>query len=140
MKITLSEATEYGRGVSIILTGDEVATAIDSYLVSRNVVVRGPRTITMEGELLKETRVYVDPSGSVINNSTPDGGEPVTVEDEHWNTMKPINEVWVNVINEDDGTIHEARAIYGRSGLLPHWELRNGDLCSPNTFRKWKFL
>ena len=58
--------TEYGPGVQINLTGDEVAIAIDAYLVARRVVVRGPRTITVNGELCKSGSVYVDPSGFVI--------------------------------------------------------------------------
>ena len=60
--------SEYGPGVDIILTGDEVATAISAYLVARNVVVSGPRTITVNGELCDDGRVYVDPSGFVIKN------------------------------------------------------------------------
>ena len=59
--------TKYGPGVEIELTGDEVAVAIDAYLVARRVVVRGPRTITVNGELCERGRVYVDPSGFVIN-------------------------------------------------------------------------
>lgn len=62
--------TEYGPGVAIELTGDEVATAIAAYLVAHNVHVSGPRTITVNGELCEKGRVYVDPSGFV---NTPDG-------------------------------------------------------------------
>lgn len=58
--------TEYGPGVEIKLTGDEVAIAIDAYLVARGVHVSGPRTITVNGELCDVGRVYVDPSGFVI--------------------------------------------------------------------------
>ena len=58
--------TEYGPGVSINLTGCEVATAIDAYLVACGVCVRGPRTITVNDELCEHGHVYVDPSGSVI--------------------------------------------------------------------------
>lgn len=35
-----SGTTEYGPGVSIELSGDEVATATDAYLVARGVCVR----------------------------------------------------------------------------------------------------
>jgi len=49
----------------IELTGDEVATAIDAYLVAHNVHVSGPRTIRVNGELCKTGLVYVDPSGFV---------------------------------------------------------------------------
>jgi hypothetical protein len=58
--------TEYGPGVSIELTGDEVATAIDAYLVAHGIHVDGPRTITVNGKLCREGNVYVDPSGFVI--------------------------------------------------------------------------
>ena len=60
--------TEFGPGVEINLTGDEVATAIDAYLVAHNIYVSGPRTITVDGELIKSGRVYVDPTGFVIYN------------------------------------------------------------------------
>ena len=60
--------TEYGPGVSIDLDGSEVAIAIDAYLVSHNIFVGGPRTITVNGELCDTGRVYVDPSGFVIDN------------------------------------------------------------------------
>lgn len=60
--------TEYGPGVEIDLTGSEVATAIDAYLVSHSIYVNGPRTITVNGELCEVGRVYVDPIGSVISN------------------------------------------------------------------------
>lgn len=63
-------STEYGPGVEINLTGDEVATAIDAYLVAAGLHVSGPRTITVNGKLCKTGRVYVDPSGSVIANGT----------------------------------------------------------------------
>ena len=58
--------TKYGPGVEILLTGDEVATAIDAYLVARMVHVSGPRTTRVNGEMCKAGRVYVDPSGFVI--------------------------------------------------------------------------
>jgi hypothetical protein len=69
MKIDFgSGKTQYGPGVKIELSGDEVATAIDAYLVAHGVYVSGPRTITVNGELCEEGLVYVDPSGFVIFN------------------------------------------------------------------------
>ena len=58
--------TQYGPGVAINLTGDEVAVAIDAYLVAHGVYVSGPRTVTVNGDLCDMGRVYVDPSGFVI--------------------------------------------------------------------------
>jgi len=60
--------TEYGPGVEINLTGNEVATAIDAYLVSHGVYVDGARTVTVNGELCEVGRVYVDPAGCVVTN------------------------------------------------------------------------
>ena len=42
--------TEYGTGVQIDLTGDEVATAISAYLVAHGIHVVGAKTITVNGE------------------------------------------------------------------------------------------
>lgn len=58
--------TEFGPGVSITMSGDEVATAIDAWLVAHGVHVRGCRTITVNGEFCGEGQVYVDPSGFVV--------------------------------------------------------------------------
>lgn len=58
--------TEYGPGVSIELDGSEVATAICAYLVAHDIHVEGPRTISVNGELCKYGRVYVDPLGFVV--------------------------------------------------------------------------
>lgn len=62
--------TKYGPGVSIDLTGNEVARAIFAWLVARGVHVDGPRTVTVNGELCETGHVYVDPEGFVI---TPKG-------------------------------------------------------------------
>jgi hypothetical protein len=59
--------TKYGPGVEIQLSGEEVAIAIDAYLVARRVHINGPRTITVNGELCGHGQVYVDPSGFVIH-------------------------------------------------------------------------
>ena len=58
--------TRLGPGVSIELSGDEVATAIDAWLVAHGVHVQGPRTVTINGGLCADGHVYVDPSGFVI--------------------------------------------------------------------------
>lgn len=58
--------TEFGPGVTIELTGAEVAVAIDAWLVAHQVYVVGPRTITVNGGLCEEGEIYVDPSGRVI--------------------------------------------------------------------------
>jgi hypothetical protein len=59
--------TKFGPGVQIDLTADEVATAIDAWLVAHQIHVDGPRTITVNGELITSGGVYVDPSGFVIH-------------------------------------------------------------------------
>lgn len=58
--------TEFGPGVSIDLTGDEVAMAIDAWLMARGVHVRGPRTVKVNGDLCEIGEIYVDPSGFVV--------------------------------------------------------------------------
>ncbi len=58
--------TKYGPGVRIELTGDDIATAIDAWLVAHGVRVNGPRTISVNGSLCEIGHVYVDPSGVVI--------------------------------------------------------------------------
>ena len=53
-----------GQGL-IELDGEDIALAIESWLLARNVRIRGPRTIRVNGELCGSGLVYVDPSGSV---------------------------------------------------------------------------
>lgn len=60
--------TEYGPGVQIDLTGEDVAMAISAYLVAHGIYVDGPRTITVNGELCRKGGIYVDPAGSVITD------------------------------------------------------------------------
>jgi hypothetical protein len=60
--------TEYGPGVQIDLTGDEVALAIDAYLTAHNVHISGPRTIRVNGERCESGSIYADPSARVIAN------------------------------------------------------------------------
>lgn len=67
MKIRYGDGkTEYGPGVEIVLTGEDVARAIHAYLVARGVRVSGPCTVTVNGELCECGSVYVDPSGCVV--------------------------------------------------------------------------
>lgn len=60
-----SGKTEHGPGVLIKLSGDEIAVAIRKYLEDSNVTVSGPSTLMVNGELINEGTVCVDPSGSV---------------------------------------------------------------------------
>jgi hypothetical protein len=57
--------TQYGQGVEINLSGDELAVAILAYLVANHINVQGPRTIFVNGELCESCRIYVDPTGWV---------------------------------------------------------------------------
>ncbi len=67
MKVKFGKGkTEYGPGVQIDLTGNEVAIAVDAYLVAHGIHVQGPRTIIVNGSLCKKGQIYVDPSGKVI--------------------------------------------------------------------------
>ncbi|RTL46270.1 MAG: hypothetical protein EKK53_04810 [Burkholderiales bacterium] len=52
--------------MTIELTGDEVATAVDAWLVAHGVHVSGPRTVRVNGTLCTSGEVYVDPSGFVV--------------------------------------------------------------------------
>jgi hypothetical protein len=58
--------TQYGPGVSIELTGDEVALAIEAWLLAHNVRVYGARTITVNRELCEFGSVYADPGAFVM--------------------------------------------------------------------------
>jgi hypothetical protein len=52
MKVKYGEGTtEYGPGVSIQMTGNEVATAILTYLVARDVNISGSPTVLVNGAL-----------------------------------------------------------------------------------------
>lgn len=66
MKIKRGDGkTEYGPGISIDLTGSEVAQAIDAWLLTNGVNVHGARTVTINGKLCESGNVYVDPSAAV---------------------------------------------------------------------------
>jgi len=60
--------TEFGKGVNINLTGDDIALAIYSWLVGQGVFIVGGRTIRINEELCSNSQVYVDPSGYVVFN------------------------------------------------------------------------
>lgn len=69
MKVSFGKGvTKYGPGVQITISGDEVAVAIYAYLMAHNVVIDGPATITVNGELCESGSVYVDPSGKVVSD------------------------------------------------------------------------
>lgn len=60
--------TVYGPGVSIEMSGDELALAVMTWLMAQDVHVFGARTVTVNGELCERSRVYVDPSGFVMTD------------------------------------------------------------------------
>lgn len=64
-----SGQSEFGPGVSIELTGDEVATAIIAWLVAHGVNIHGPRTVKVNDGLCWGGSVYVDPSGYVTTET-----------------------------------------------------------------------
>lgn len=74
--------TEYGPGVSIELSGEEVAVAISAYLEAHQVHVRGARTITVNEELCEAGRVYVDPAGFVVADGEKYSGRGPDMENE----------------------------------------------------------
>jgi hypothetical protein len=62
--------TKRGKCDVVLLDYDEIATAIDAYLVTHNISVSGPRTIRWEtpDESTTECAVIVDPSGKLVDN------------------------------------------------------------------------
>lgn len=83
MKIEFGNGkTQYGPGVQIDLTGDEVATAIHTYLEAHNVHINGARTITVNGKRCEKGGVYVDPSGFVVTNGEKLSGRGKEIERE----------------------------------------------------------
>jgi hypothetical protein len=62
-------SSEFGPGVEINLSGNELATAIDAYLVAHGIIIVGPRTIRVNGEMCESSSIYVDPSGYVNTDS-----------------------------------------------------------------------
>ena len=72
--------TEFGPGVEVTLTGDEVAIAIDAFLVAHGVYVDGPRTVRVNGGLCEEGSIYVDPSGDVFADGKRYSGQAKVAE------------------------------------------------------------
>ena len=69
MKIRYGDGlTKYGPGITINLSGSEVATAIDAFLVAHGIAVRGPRTISVNEDLCRVGEIYVDPSGFIVSD------------------------------------------------------------------------
>lgn len=62
--------TEHGTGISIKLTGREVAMAIVNYVSQKGVYISGPRTVRVNGELCGGGHIYVDPFGFVLDGDT----------------------------------------------------------------------
>jgi len=60
--------TEFGPGVQIVLTGNEVVLAIHAYLVAHNVFISGARTTFVNESLVNDGMIYVDPSGFVVSD------------------------------------------------------------------------
>jgi len=60
--------TKAGPGVEILLTGNEIETAISAYLVAHDVHVQGLSRIIINGFTCGRGRVLVDPSGFVIHD------------------------------------------------------------------------
>lgn len=57
----------------------------------------------------------------------------------NWQHGKPPNEQLVEVEHERE--IIRVRAIWGRDGLLPHWESEDrGILWSPDAFHRWRVI
>lgn len=87
--------TEYGTGVQINLTGDEVATAIDAYLVAHGIIVSGARTIRVNGDMCLSGGIYVDPSGFVISDG-------IKFDGRHGNRLPLNHSVSIITISETE--------------------------------------
>ena len=65
IKIGENDLSGYGPGVVVLMTEDEVALAVTSWLVTHNVYIFGPRTVRVGGAWCG-AEVFVDPEGSAI--------------------------------------------------------------------------
>jgi len=97
MKITYGKRNPLGTGVKISLTGNEVALAIDSWLMANDVRIFGPRSILINGEIGPCGFVYVDPLGFVISHGEEFSGrgpeERVASKVDVYNKMQQLSEV-----------------------------------------------
>jgi hypothetical protein len=57
-----------------------------------------------------------------------------------WETGKPPNDVWVEVEDPETEEVIEVRARWGRVGMRPHWENREGGVWWPEAFSRWRRL
>jgi hypothetical protein len=74
----------YGPGVDIHLSADEVATAIDAYIVAHGAHVVGPRTVLIDGWGVNAGVVHVDPSGKVFHDGRVTEGGPQVFEGQRY--------------------------------------------------------
>lgn len=81
-EVSYGNASGCGPGVFIVLDADALASAIDLWLYSQDVIVRGPRTVRIDGRLCSNGRatVYVDPSGFVIKDGIKFNGDAWKLE------------------------------------------------------------
>lgn len=93
--------TEYGKGVDINLSGEEVAMAIYTYLTAHNVHVRGAATITVNGELCEEGRMYVDPSGYVIADGKKWDGREGSTTNKHQTVGDQLKKCLITRYNQN---------------------------------------
>lgn len=82
--------TQYGPGVHVHLTGDEVARAIDDYLLTRGAVVSGARTITVNNQRCNHGDV-LDPSDFVAHNEEKLNGRGHTEKEEETMSTSKLN-------------------------------------------------
>ena len=68
MLVREHKTTDFGTPVSVELTPNDVATAIFAYCVAKGIHINGPRTVSMDGKLLRRAIIFVDPSGFVVRN------------------------------------------------------------------------
>lgn len=63
--------TEHGPGVLIELTSEEVVLAIHGWLVDKRIGIEGPRTVKVNGGVVRHASVYVEPCGKVYTPTGP---------------------------------------------------------------------